>query len=126
MYSDEKLEIVSTADWEPPAAEQKEEKAQPDRTLSQMCDGEGRRGEQPYHRHPDNEVDLRQLFRPGMIRPRVGDRVMHLNTRERGTVQGTATVGCSPKVVVLTVAYDNGRTASMVPENEFIKTGGPR
>ncbi len=64
---------------------------------------------------------LSRLFRPGAIRPGVGDRVQHVNTKRLGTVTGRATISGSTKVWALTVAYDDGTIATQVPENEFIK-----
>ena len=67
--------------------------------------------------------NLKELFKPGIIRPQVGHRVKHNATREMGTVEGRAQVNGSTKVWVITVKYDNGTTASMVSENEFTAMG---
>ena len=64
---------------------------------------------------------LKKLFGLESIRPGIGDRVMHKNTRELGTVQGVATIHGSIKVHALTVLYDNKIVALQLPENEFIK-----
>ncbi len=66
---------------------------------------------------------LKQMFKPGIIRPQVGDRVKHNETQELGTVEGRAKISGTPTVWVLTVKYDKGPTAFQVSENEFIKVG---
>lgn len=62
-------------------------------------------------------MKLANLFKPNIIRPTVGGRVRHTQTRQLGTVEGRAKIGIA---YVLTVKYDTGIQANMVPENEFI------
>ena len=65
-------------------------------------------------------MKLKDLFKPGIIRPQVGDRVRHNTTKALGKVEGRAKIGF---VYVLTVTYDDGQIATMVPENEFTAMG---
>lgn len=66
---------------------------------------------------------LKELFGAKFIRPIIGDRVMHNETRLVGTVQGTSTVHGSMKVPVITVQFDNSTWAWYAAENEFTKVG---
>lgn len=68
-------------------------------------------------------MKLKDMFRYGMIRPEVGDRVRHNDTHKLGTVAGRAMINGSIQVPALTVHYDDGTVATQVPENEFIKIG---
>ena len=51
----------------------------------------------------------------------VNDRVRHRTTRLLGTVTQTGLVKGTIKVPTVTVAYDNGQEAVMVPAEEFMK-----
>jgi hypothetical protein len=72
-------------------------------------------------------MKLRDLFKNDrIIRPRIGSRVRHNETRLLGTVQGVAKVKGRIggfDINALTVGYDNGTMGMMVAENEFTVVG---
>lgn len=65
-------------------------------------------------------MKISEMFKPNMIRPTIGSRVRHNQTRMLGTVEGRAQISGSTKVWVLNVKYDDGSQGSMVSENEFM------
>jgi hypothetical protein len=66
---------------------------------------------------------LKKLFASKVIKIQVGDRVQHNTSKHRGTVLGTATINASIKIHAVTVRYDDGFEAVLIPGNEFTKIG---
>lgn len=64
---------------------------------------------------------LTEMFRPRFTSPQVGDRVKNKENRKLGTVEGRSKFEGKTKVWAITVKYDDGTTAFMVPENVFMK-----
>ena len=68
-------------------------------------------------------MSLRNLFKKEkFLRPGVGDRVRHLSTGRLGSVAGTGKIMTNTiTVYALTVNFDDGLQAVLIPEQEFIK-----